>query len=386
MSSMIVMSWISVMVSSSILVLISGIMNGFEYETIASLAGLHAHATIEAERDQLNVPSLTAFLSTNVKEVEYWAPQTVRYGCVYTKDSTVKPIVTSLLFIDPVREKSVRSLEKYVRSKMSLENVLTADAVVIGQALADHMNIGVGDELTILIANSSMNDEQMFSYEKQQVVIGGIVKTGLDDIDMYTVFCSYEMYAKVYGECLVERLNIKFHELVDTQMGIEKIKDLTGLTVYSWQEHYPALLDALKLEKRVASLVTFLIVIMAMISIIALLFMFVQSKKADIALFLVLGASTSVVRSVFVIIGFLVISSAALVGILTAAIAGYVINRFVLFPLPDAYFVSQVTVIFDFGMLLFWYCAILFIGFFAMLIPLKTVSDKSIHNTIRFER
>lgn len=385
-SSMIIVSWISIMVSSSILILISGIMNGFEYETIASLKGLHATATIQADQDQLNVSSLTAFLKTHVQEVEFWAPQTTRYGCIYKNNSSIKPVIGSIVFIDPLREPLVRSLQKYLIQSKSLEDVLSKNTVIIGHSLAQYMNVSSEDEVRLLIASSDRQDEEMLSYEKEKVSVGGILKTGIDDIDMHTVFCSYDLYKKIYGELVTEQLHISFNKSVDIVKAIEKIKSLTELTVYAWQEHYPALLDALKLEKRVALLITFLIVLMAMMSIIALLFMFVESKKADISLLIVLGASVINVRVIFMIIGFFLVSSAALFGFLLALLSGYAINNFALFPLPDAYFISHVTVLFDPLTVFFWYVGILVISFFAMLVPLYAISDTTMQDTVRFER
>lgn len=385
-SSMIIMSWISIMISAGILILISGIMNGFEYETIASLQGLHAPITIEAAHDQLNIPVLTAFLKEHMQEIQFFTPQTIRYGCLYQQNVSIKPVIGSIIFIDPLREPSVRSLQKYLINAQTLKDVLAKDTVIIGQALAQYMHVSVGDEVTVLLVNNDGQGEDIFSYEKQKVKVGAILKTGIDDIDMHTIFCSYALYEQLYGELFVEQLHITFNPAFDSNKIIEKIKTLTGLNAYSWHEHYPALFDALKLEKRVAGLITFLILLMAMISIVALLFMFVQSKKADITLLIILGSSVANVRAIFMVMAFALVSSAALCGVFLALLCGYVINNFELFPLPDAYFISRVTVLFDGLTVFFWYVGILIIGFLAMLMPLRTISDATMQNVVRFER
>jgi lipoprotein-releasing system permease protein len=385
-SSMIIMSWITIMISSSILILIGGIMNGFEYETIASLQGLHAQITIQAQHDALDVSVLTPFLNTHIPEIKAWAPLTMRYGVLYENEFSAKPAIVSIVFIDPLREVAVSALQAYVLNKQPLQDTLTSDTIIVGAALAEHLQLTINDTVNVLVADTDMHPENGFSYEKVKVKVGGILKTGIDDIDMRTIFCSYDLYTEIYSQSTVDQLSVKLHEKVNEEKIIEKIRVLTGLTVSSWQENYPALLDALKLEKRVAFLITFLIVLMAMISMIALLYMFVESKKADIALLLILGSSLRAIRTIFMIIGLLLVSSAALSGIIIALISGYAINRFALFPLPDAYFISHITVLFDPLTVLFWYVGIVMLGFFATLIPLQLISNYSISNIIRFER
>lgn len=385
-SLMIIMSWLTIMISSAVLILIGGIMNGFEYETIASLQGLHAHATIQAQNNALDVSTLTTFLQTHVPEIKAWAPQTMRYGMLYEDGSSAKPAIVSIVFIDPLREAAVSSLQEYLMNKKPLQDMLTSRTIIIGSTIAKHLQLNSGDAVNVLLADTDVHPEEGFSYEKVKVQVGGMLKTGIDDIDMHTIFCSYDLYAEIYGQSTVEQLHIKLHETVNKEKTIEKIRALTGLTVSSWQENYPALLDALKLEKRVAFLITLLIVFMAMISMIALLCMFIQSKQADIALLLILGSSLFSIRVIFIIIGALLVSSAALCGVLAALGCGYAMNTFALFPLPDAYFISHITVLFDPLTVCGWYAGIVIIGFFAILIPLQLISKYTIADIIRFER
>jgi lipoprotein-releasing system permease protein len=267
-----------------------------------------------------------------------------------------------------------------------LQSILTSHSIIVGAAIAEHLQLTIGDTANLLVADTDIQPEEGFSYEKTKVKIGGILKTGIDDFDMHTIFCSYDLYTEIYNQSTVDQLNIALHETVNKEKTVKKIRELTGLMVSSWQEHYPALLDALKLEKRVAFLVTILIVFMAMISMVALLYMFVESKKADIALLFILGSSLQTIRAIFMIIGLLLVSSAALFGVIIALLGGYAINTFALFPLPDAYYISHITVLFDPLTVLFWYFAIVIFGFFATLIPLQLISRCSLSDTIRFER
>ncbi|HTM05788.1 MAG TPA: hypothetical protein VL201_00950, partial [Patescibacteria group bacterium] len=172
-SSMLIMSWITIMISSGILVLIGGIMNGFEHETVVSLQGLHPQVTIQAPQDELNVSTLTTFLECHIPEIKAWAPQTTRYGVLYEDGSSVKPIIISIIFIDPLREMAVSPLQKYVLDKQPVQNVLTSQNIIIGVGIAEHLQLTLDNEVGLLVADTDTHSAEKFSYEKVKVRVAG---------------------------------------------------------------------------------------------------------------------------------------------------------------------------------------------------------------------
>jgi lipoprotein-releasing system permease protein len=120
-------------------------------------------------------------------------------------------------------------------------------------------------------------------------------------------------------------------------------------------------------------------------NILALLFMQITNKRADIALLKTIGMSNSAITTIFIYMGLGITLCASICGIICATILSFCIDHYKLFPLPDAYYVSHVpahmTLYIPFLVLLI----VCTMSLCATIIPTRQLRKTSISTILRFE-
>ena len=157
------------------------------------------------------------------------------------------------------------------------------------------------------------------------------------------------------------------------------------MEVYSWQELYPALVSALKLEKYAMGLILALIMLVASMNIISLLFMQITQKRGDIAILQAMGMSHAAIESIFIGIGMTISAAASAIGVLIALILGFFIHRYPLIELPDVYYVTHLPVEFDASICFSVFALILIMSFCATIFSARSTRKINISNVLRFE-
>jgi ABC-type lipoprotein release transport system permease subunit len=147
---------------------------------------------------------------------------------------------------------------------------------------------------------------------------------------------------ELFDDAPLSTLSIMVKPGTNEAVLAERIENRIGIDTYAWHTRYPALVAALALEKYAMFWILALITLVASANIIALLFMLITQKRADIALLLSLGMKPSHIRAIFIIIGSLLAHGACSMGIGLACIASFCINHYRLIALPDSYYVSHV--------------------------------------------
>jgi ABC-type lipoprotein release transport system permease subunit len=175
-----------------------------------------------------------------------------------------------------------------------------------------------------------------------------------------------------------------FHTDDDETIVIKKLqKRLPHLNVYTWKDQYPALVSSLKLEKYVMFLILALITLVASMNMISLLFMQIQHKRRDIAIFRAMGMSSKIIRSIFLRMGLLITSIASICGLMLAACAGYALERYPCIELPDVYYISYIPARMDLEIFLAVFVVTMIIGFCATWFPAQRSRRINISNILR---
>jgi lipoprotein-releasing system permease protein len=157
------------------------------------------------------------------------------------------------------------------------------------------------------------------------------------------------------------------------------------LVVVSWKEQYPALVSSLKLEKYVMFLVIALITLVACMNMISLLFMQIQQKRHDIAIFRAMGLATKHIHDIFIRMGLVITTAASLCGLAAATAIGYWIEKHPVIELPDVYYVSHLPARVDLDICVIVFFVTVFLGFIATWIPARRTKYINIVDVLRQE-
>ena len=193
---------------------------------------------------------------------------------------------------------TITSLNEFTKFKDScIQEYLIAESdhsgIILGKGLANDLNIKINDKITI----ASPLDVDIISSNipMSEVNVSGIFNYKIMDYDYNYAFISNKENLKIlnYKD---DKLFIKSHGKNDVSENIIKKYNLQ-----SWKDHYGEFLKAINTEKLLYSLFGYMLIIIASISSISLMSLFVMRKTKQIAILRALGIKNIFISNIFII-------------------------------------------------------------------------------------
>lgn len=323
-----------------IFIFMSALIGGLANFILQSIAGDLSHITIEAEVEDpalLINQSIGQILLAQEKSTQRQAvlrdeaiyvpmiealpgviavsPQITGSGFM-TRGAQVSQVVIN--GVEVGKETAIVQLQKYlVAGSVRLGTGL----VVIGQTLADDLDLTVGDTVRLDSARGI----------NALLTVSGIYKIGQGGFDRATAYVSLDTARTLLivpqG---VTRIEVKLAELMAADATALRISAITGLKAKSWTEQGAQVMSALKAQGQTGLLLKTFAMVSIVIGIASSLLLSTYRRKAEIGIMRAMGASRRFVVFVFVAQGALV----GLLGGLSGAGLGYLVLS--AFPPRDA--------------------------------------------------
>ncbi|MGE0010282.1 MAG: FtsX-like permease family protein [Candidatus Babeliales bacterium] len=367
--TMVYVSCIALAIASGALALTMCIMRGFEKSGHQLLQGVHAPIIMSSGQDPLDFQAIAPILKTEFPEIIGFSPRITEHGII--KDPLTGELSAPVLLqgILPDHEIQTTKLASYIKRTLfphaTLTDLLVKNQVLIGERLAKQFALHVGDTVELVYSSDTTTSRSKLYLSTTPIIISGIFKTGLEEMDAGTIYCPLSLLQKLFSNAEVTQLAIKPTTLANQDKLITQLQQRFGLDVYSWQSLYPALISALELEKYAMFLIVSLIILIASMTILSLLYMQIQHKRSDIALLHALGVPSNTITCIFMWMGLIIAAFSSLAGLSLAAIAAWVLEKYQLIPLPDTYMISHLPVALEWP---------IFIGIFFFVICVALVS------------
>ncbi len=394
-ASMIKICFFSIFIGVFSLTLVSAIMNGLEKETRKKLQGIHADVSIDSGQRSIDYTKVQQVLTTEYSSSITASSPTAFFHALITHehDNTTGSALCLVKVLDPATEPLVTTFHQAVlhpspssslSSTPSHEqgwNALSASAICVGQALAERLQLKVGDTATLFYPEEQTLHRHMnlLSYP---VTIGALYKTGIQELDEQLVVASFALLKKLYKPAVTQVI-LKLTPHADKKQVIASLRSRLSLSVYSWEDLYAPLLSALTLEKYAMFFIVALISLVASSTIIALLFMYAIQKRTEIALLKSMGMTDRALTKLFISISGIITLSGTLCGIVAAAGAAFLLQRFPFIRLPDAYYVTHLPAeLSPFIIIAVGICACV-MALIAALVPAKTIRSMAIANILK---
>jgi lipoprotein-releasing system permease protein len=386
-SWMIAICFFTTLLSSCALCLAIAIMRGFEIGTHQKMQGIHSQLNITAHGQSLQAENIERVLHEEFPAIVHTSFYTAREGLVSNPlldEATPKAVF--LIGVDPATHQLTSSLAStIVEGPGSLKQTIANSTVLIGKRLAQELEITVGNEIECMVGSSEQSSLQKFTFEKEPITIGGIFETGINEYDSHAIFCSFAFLKTMFLEIGVEQINCSLKNGTDETALKNDLQKRLHLNILSWKDLYPALVSALDLEKKVGFLIFALILFIACLNNASLLIMYINHKKRNIALLRSIGCPLKTVQSIFLLFVILITATATITGILLASLISFFINTYQLFPLPDAYYVTHLTLFFDWSVAAVVLFVSLFITLLISYVTTRLIRKEEIAHTLRFE-
>ncbi|MDP7421975.1 MAG: ABC transporter permease [bacterium] len=206
--------------------------------------------------------------------------------------------------------------------------------LVLGQALADALNLSPGAELTI----SSLD-------RKAQFTVTGIFESGMYDYDLGFAYTGLENAQWLHElPDVVTEIGVNLNDSEQSESIAGELADQFHCRVETFMERNRTFFSALKTEKIVVSLLVLFILVVAGIGIAGSLTLIVSEKKRDIGVLRTMGWSSRQIKHLFLLEGGLI----GLLGTVLGTAAGWCLCRYLdvhLIQVPgEVYLLSTIPV------------------------------------------
>ena len=329
------------------LVIVLSVMNGFEKELQTRILGVVPQLIIRSHESLDNYDELISKL-VNSDDVISASPYIETQGLMSAKNRSRGVFVTG---IQPDLEDSMSILPQYITIG-SLDNLSSKKGVIIGAWLARYLGTEVGD--TVNITTTNLRSSILGTFPRTiSLEIVGIFELKAE-LDQSLVLIHHDLAANILNLPInsTQGIRVKTADLfAANSLGFNLLTQpfLNEDHYYftSWQQTHGTLFQAIKLEKRLISLMLFLIITVAAFNILSTIVMTVKTKEKEIAILKTMGCSQIQLTFIFInlglIIGFLGTFIGLLIGIAVTPNIDQLINIVENFSnrnLMDSYFIN----------------------------------------------
>ena len=329
------------------LVIVLSVMNGFEKELQTRILGVVPQLIIRSHESLDNYDELISKL-VNSDDVISASPYIETQGLMSAKNRSRGVFVTG---IQPDLEGSMSILPQYITSG-SLDNISSKKGVIIGAWLARYLGTEVGD--TVNITTTNLRSSILGTFPRTiSLEIVGIFELKAE-LDQSLVLIHHDLAANILNLPInaTQGIRVKTADLfAANSLGFilltQPFLNEDHYYFTSWQQTHGTLFQAIKLEKRLISLMLFLIITVAAFNILSTIVMTVKTKEKEIAILKTMGCSQIQLTFIFInlglIIGFLGTFIGLLIGIAVTPNIDQLINIVENFSnrnLMDSYFIN----------------------------------------------
>jgi lipoprotein-releasing system permease protein len=280
--------------------------------------------------------------------------------------------------VDPDTAASVLGgLNKMTRGAVAnLRDTQGLPGIIIGEALADKLHVDVGSRVN-LMAPSGQQSSAGFSPRIQSFRVVGLFSIGLGDYDLALSFVNLDMARHVLGwtEKTVSGIEVAVTDVYRVGDIMQRALAAAGepsLFASTWMDMNANLFAALKLEKSAMAIILTLVVLVGSFSIVTALVMLVMEKTRDIAVMMSLGATTAMIRGIFMAQGVIIGLIGSSLGFALGLGACFLLKKYKFIELPKGvYSLDYLPVLLEWSDIVLTGCCAMLLCFLATLYPAR---------------
>jgi lipoprotein-releasing system permease protein len=343
------------------LIVALALANGFRDEMREKILGGTAHINVmrsdgrplddhrELASRIASLPGVTGATGTTYDGAVIIGPQSASYAvlrAVDTKSQALNDLKRSLIegAVDPLAiDLPELGGKRDGASQLNLP-------VVLGEELARHTGLHLGDVAEVISASGNLNSEKLTAGQvrpnTKRVRVIGITRSGLFEYDSTWIYLSLEHASEISGTSQgASVISVQIADIYDAGRVAGNIRSTLGneYKTIDWQEANRPLFAALALERRMGLFVIVLIILIAALNITSTLILVVVERARDIGILGAMGASSKSIMGIFMIEGAIIGALGGLIGIVLGIVVCVIGNRYRLVSLPaDVYSISNV--------------------------------------------
>jgi len=342
-------SMLGIAIAVTVLIVVMSVVNGFERELKDRLLAMTAHASIENVDGELaNSGALIGIAEDNAR-VRAAAPYVDGQALlVFEKQLSG----AELRGIDPPLEDSVSGVGGVMQAGQLEDLEPGTFNIVLGVELADALKVGIGDKVTVTLAEGRVTPAGVIPRTKR-FTVSGLYRVGMYEFDRRLAFTHINDAQRLYRKKnTVTGVRLAVTEIYEAPAIVREVALAHGelVLVSDWTRRHVNFFRSIQITKSILFVILLMVIAVAAFNIVSTLVMVVKDKQADIAILRTIGAKPFSILRIFVTQGSIVGLVGTLVGVTLGvmlalnleSIVGFVESVFgIKFLAADVYFISD---------------------------------------------
>jgi lipoprotein-releasing system permease protein len=312
---------LGIAIAVSVLILVLSVVNGFERELQDRLLAMTAHANIEGLEGQIaNWQALQEVAGENAR---------VRVSAPYVKGQALlvageQLSGAELRGIDAAAEDAVSGIGATLHDGDLASLAPGKFNIVVGNELADALHVGIGDKITVTLAQGIVTPAGVVPRYKRFTVTG-IYRVGMYEFDRRLALVNIADAQKLYRmRDAVTGVRLAVTDIFQANAIVREVALEHGevVLVGDWTRRHVNFFRSIQITKSILFVILLLVVAVAAFNIVSTLVMVVRDKQADIAILRTIGARPGSILKIFItqgsVIGVIGTAAGVLFGILLA--------------------------------------------------------------------
>jgi lipoprotein-releasing system permease protein len=314
------------------LIVVMGVMSGFEFDLRNKILGTNAHIWVLRYGERgIEEPDAALATIRQVPGVTAASPFTYTEVLLTAAGRSAGTVLRGVDLASAVEatdfRKTLKSASAELTEAMSSPHpIFPPDGIVLGTYLAGSLGVSVGSPVDVLLPLGGDLSPLGVVPRMRRFTVVGIFQVGFAEFDSKLAMIAVPTAQQLFRMgSAVSGIEVRIADIYQAPGVAEMIRARLKLPYFTrtWMELNRNFFSALRLERIVMFVILTMIVLVAAFGIISTLIMLVMQKRKEIAILKSMGATGRSLMAVFIVQGMIIGAAGTLLGLLAGlAIAG----------------------------------------------------------------
>jgi len=310
-----IFSFLGMALGTLALIVVLSVMNGFDKEIKERILTVVPHGFIDQQPSTKNWEQLSEQVTQHPRVLAA-APYISEFVMLSSSSNVLGVELQAIL---PKQEVAVSVVNQFMTQGQFDDLKPGEFGVILGSIAARNLGLGLGDRVVMTLPEVSITPAGVFPRMKRFVVIG-LFSVGAQ-VDQSLALIHLNDAQRLFRRAdNVQGVRIAVDDIYAAKPVIDELaEELDGsYQVKDWSQTQGSLFQAIKLEKRMVTILLMIIILVAALNIVTSLILMVADKRGDIAVLRTMGMTTREIMGIFIIQG----ASVGFGGIILGGILG----------------------------------------------------------------
>ena len=314
------------------LIVVMGVMSGFEFDLRNKILGTNAHIWVLRYGERgIEDPAAALAAIREVPGVIATSPFTYNEVLLTTGGRTAGTVLRGVDLASAVEATDFRKILKSAGADLtaamgSPRPVFPPDGIVLGSILAGTLGVSVGGPLDVLLPLGGDLSPLGVIPRMRRFTVAGIFQTGFAEFDSKLAMIAIPSAQQLFRlGSAVSGIEVRVRDIYRAAEVAEAIRATLKFPFYTrtWMELNQNFFSALRVERIVMFVILTMIVLVAAFGIISTLIMLVMQKQKEIAILKSMGATGRSIMGIFIVQGAIIGVAGTLLGLLAGLLIAH---------------------------------------------------------------